>query len=181
MKSIEILRRDHTLMKRVLDLSEKAMKMLKDGQPLPEGLPEKLSDFLVSFIIRCHMGKEEEIVFDEMEAAGVFTDELTIESVRKDHCIIRSYIEKIAATVSGEKDGDLIEYLDGMVTNMQAHSKREDRVFYPMGNRLISPEADERILRHYETMDSACHNYFEVYTKIVEGMEAQMGIEIENP
>lgn len=180
MKSSDDLKNDHKLIHRMLSVVDTAINKLKKGEGLPQDFMPDAVEFFREFADKYHFGKEEGMLFEEMEAAGVFTQKLPIESIRHDHYVGRAYMNKLCE-IAGRCNDDfqncrdeLIENLEGFSEHILSHSRRENRVLYPLGDALISEERDRKLMEYYRQIDKRFSGYREKYTEVVERLERQL-------
>jgi hemerythrin-like domain-containing protein len=183
MKAIELLREDHRLMHRLMGVVVKCYSVMKEKQRLDKDLIADFLTFFREFVDCCHYGKEEGMFFDELERLGGFSQQLPIESIRQDHRILRFYVGKIGGIMEN-KEIDEEARFNGFVENMNKlmehavyHSKREDRVFYPLGDRILTEESDEKLLVFFDKVDKRCQGSYEKYARFVDNLEKKYGLD----
>ncbi len=182
MKSTEILREEHLLINRMIKVVEAGLEQIHKGVAVSRDFLRDVAEFFCEFADKYHFAKEEGKLFEEMELAGVFTRQLPIESIRHDHHVGRAYINRIsrlAQNCSSQKKEDcreLIADLKGFIAHIQQHSRREERVLYPLSDALIPPHRDEKVLEYFRQVDKKFPGYREKYSNMVEKLEREMGI-----
>lgn len=71
MRPTEELVTEHNAIKRMLDILERVSRRLEIGETVDAEHLERIVDFIRGFADRCHHGKEEDLLFPEMEEAGI--------------------------------------------------------------------------------------------------------------
>ncbi len=67
MSATESLRRDHTLIEKMLNALKTISLLLKNGKRIPDSILNQAIDFSINFTNTCHHGKEEESLFPTLE------------------------------------------------------------------------------------------------------------------
>lgn len=96
MEAIEILRREHTLILRALDVGDSMARSLEQGAPLVGEDLIKLVEFLQVFADDHHHRKEEGLLFPWLEAHGVPVRVGPVASVYLEHEGTRRCLEALA-------------------------------------------------------------------------------------
>ena len=182
MKATYILRQEHKLIHRMLDVVRVAVDLMKNGRDVTDRFLMNVAEFFREFADKYHFGKEEGKLFEEMERAGVFTQQLPIESIRHDHFVGRAYINKIILYTGDCRQDDpdwrenLISNLENFIEHIEHHSRKEDRVLYPLSDSLINSSRNEKVIEFYQEIDRQYPGYKEKYTRMVEQMEQELGL-----
>jgi hemerythrin-like domain-containing protein len=71
MSATESLRRDHTLIEKMLNALKTISLLLKNGKRIPDSILNQAIDFSINFTNTCHHGKEEESLFPTLEKRGM--------------------------------------------------------------------------------------------------------------
>lgn len=161
----------------MLNVLDTANHKFQTGFPIPPDFISDIFDFLNEFVIKFHFGKEEGMMFEEMEEAGVFIEQLPIEFFKHEHDRLRNYLDKTDARLSKENISEqekreiLVEFIEKTVEILVSHSRNEDRVLYPMGDRLIPGERDKKLMEYYKSFDKKYPNYYKKYLDMVKKYE----------
>jgi hemerythrin-like domain-containing protein len=164
----------------MMAVTEKGLERLKSRGHLPEDFLQKVAEFFREYAEKFHFGKEEGRFFEEMEEAGVF-QQLPIESIVEEHYIGRSYLKKIAKAACECRFDDAqwlqetVRCLEGFIDHLRSHSRKENRILYPLSESLIPPERDEKIMESYRQIEAKYPGYQEKYSRMVEELERAFG------
>lgn len=111
--------------------------------------------FLRLFADKCHHGKEEGLFFPALEKAGVPSQGGPIGQMLLEHTQGRQFIAAMGASAEGVgmKADDFIQAAAGYVRLMRAHIEKENTVLFPMGDRLLPPEEQARLLKEFEAFE----------------------------
>jgi hemerythrin-like domain-containing protein len=160
MNAIDTLMTEHRLIERVLDALDAFSRGLqRNGFAQPESgaataEKQELARFVIfirEFADRCHHGKEEGILFEEMVADGFPSGGGPIAVMLEEHKAGRALVRTLAGMAEqegawGAADrkrvaGAAQEY----TTLLRQHIQKEDRILYPMAESRLSPEVMRRI------------------------------------
>ncbi len=113
-KAIEVLMNEHRLIERVLGSLETFAIGVEGGLAPERPFVADYAAFFRGFADACHHGKEEDILFQRMIERGF-----------------------------PRETGLLLENATGFIPLLRAHILKEDRILYPMAERLLTgPEMD---------------------------------------
>lgn len=142
MRIIEMLMNEHREIERVLAALEVYADRVLTGELPPL---EDLAEFgmlLREFADRCHHGKEEDILFAEMEAHGFTKDTGPLAVMLHEHehgrRLVRALIE--ASQQNGwtpELRKSVVKDAREFVSLLRAHIQKEDHILYPMSENAI--------------------------------------------
>lgn len=159
MKATEDLIEEHHAVLVALKILEKvaAAVSAKEG-----GAPAHLAqllDFFKGFVDRCHHGKEEDVLFPELERRGVKRDGGPIGVMLAEHEIgrghVRAMTEKLQALHSGDAGAaaGISEHARDYRGMLEAHIQKENSVLFPMANRLVDKEVAEHLAEQFEAIE----------------------------
>ncbi len=103
-------------------------------------------EFIQVFADKCHHGKEEDLLFKEMEAAGFPRDRGPVGVMLHEHEQGRGYVRNmkdgVAKLKAGDKKSALVIAKNAMdyVSLLSQHIEKEDNILYPMAEDRL-PEA----------------------------------------
>jgi len=144
------------LMLRILD--KIAAKIEAEGNVDPHHL-ERIVEFLQVFADRCHHGKEEDLLFPEMEKAGIPREKGPIGVMLMEHDQGRAYVRGMAEASSRYKKGDSAasaEYAKSArnyIALLTQHINKENNVLFPMEEKVLSPKKQEELVEAFERLE----------------------------
>ncbi|HEY3277692.1 MAG TPA: hemerythrin domain-containing protein [Syntrophorhabdaceae bacterium] len=158
MKATEQLRNEHEGVKVMLGILGKMGHQLETTGNVGKDHFEKVLEFLKVFVDKCHHGKEEDLLFPALEAAGVPKDG-PIAVMLYEHEMGRSYVramsEAFSLYISGNKSSS-----EGIVRNsreyivlLNAHIEKENNVLFVMADDLLPEEEQDRLLEGFEKIE----------------------------
>jgi hemerythrin-like domain-containing protein len=156
LKATEILMEEHRVIERVLNALERASNRLSRGEDVYLRFFTGTAVFIKSFADGCHHKKEELVLFPAMVKNGLSTDSGPIAVMLAEHEEGRRLAQGMRMAAERFQAGD-IRMREGLVNNARAyinllhqHIAKEDKVLFPMANKIIPPAEQEEILSAFE-------------------------------
>ena len=162
------LRGEHQLILQVAD----AMQALLAGADGPDGLDfDAIGDcvtFIRLFADACHHGKEEDLLFPELEAAGLPRHQGPIAVMLHEHQQGRLLARRMADSLPTARKGDDQALSDlegaarGYIDLIREHILKEDRILFEMADHAVRGPACDRLCGGY---GAVCARRFEGHSK----------------
>jgi hemerythrin-like domain-containing protein len=159
MSATDVLKDEHRGVERMLAIVEAAGKRLEAGGDVPADLYLSAVDFFRGFTDGCHHAKEEEKLFPAMEKRGVPREGGPIGVMLAEHEQGRAYVRAIAEAAARYSKGDksavsaLIQNGRGYVELLRQHIAKEDRVLFPMADKVLSGAEQAQLFEAFETIE----------------------------
>ena len=159
MHPTETLSTEHQAVLAALQILEQAGQSLAVGNKAAAGDLDQLLDFFRGFVDRCHHGKEEQVLFPELEKRGVPRERGPIGVMLSEHEMGRELVRRLQAQVDAFRSGAAAaaEEIPSLAASfrglMEAHIQKEDNVLFPMAARLLSPAEAEAMARAFERIE----------------------------
>ena len=133
MQAILLLKNEHDVIKRALDLLGCAIDHIKNKQPLPIGFETWAIDFFRNFADRCHHSKEEDVLFPLLEVRGITREGGSIGVMLSEHTIGRKCVRNMEqATKSIPHDLDAFAAAaEEYAKLLRQHILKENNVLFP--------------------------------------------------
>src|SRR3989338_8471919 len=106
MSLTETLVEEHKLIKRMIDVLEKAANRLENGKEINPSVFEQAADFIRNFADKFHHAKEEDILFKEMIKKGMPEKDSPIEAMLIEHEQGRDFVKGVAEGAEEMKAGN---------------------------------------------------------------------------
>lgn len=162
-----LLREEHRLILRVAAALERLLDIVDAGAPDWTAL-ERTVEFLRLFADLCHHGKEEDLLFTELEAQGMPRDTGPIAVMLHEHREGRALVGAMSGVLERARQGDeaalarLVDAGRGYVDLIRGHIRKEDDVLFGIADRIVVGPACRRLCDAYT---EACRSRFEGATK----------------
>ena len=124
--------------------------------------------FIRLYADACHHGKEEDLLFPELESAGLPRETGPIAVLLQEHAQGRAYARYMAGALEGAGAGDataratLRNAAIGYVNLIRAHIQKEDNVLFAMADQAVRGPACRSLCGAY---GAVCARRFEGHTK----------------
>jgi hemerythrin-like domain-containing protein len=167
---------EHRLIERMIAiLANEKERLGAGGGPEPAKIRDAI-DFMRTYADRCHHGKEEDILFFQLEGRPL-SDELkaTMVRLKEEHQQARNLVRELDRCNQAMERGDVsvrLEMLDLLrdITKLYPkHIEMEDRHFFLPVMELFSPMEKESMLMDFYAFDQRLVH--ERYRKVVERYE----------
>jgi hemerythrin-like domain-containing protein len=158
MKPTEQLIAEHHAVHVAVQLLDKVVAALAAKSEAAEHLGQLL-DFLKVFVDRCHHGKEEDVLFPELERRGVKRDGGPIGVMLMEHEAGRGHVRAMSdgldRLLRGEADAvtAIQEHARAYRDLLRAHIHKENNVLFPMADRLVPDDVATRVVEQFEEIE----------------------------
>ena len=179
MKPTDILKEEHKVIRRMLEILSKLTDGLEKGSEFNTEHGEKIVDFIRTFADKCHHKKEEDLLFVAMENSGIPREGGPIGVMLMEHDRGRSYVKGMDEAIKSYKNNDkdaikkFIENANGYVSLLDEHIYKEDNILYMMADMHLGTEEQEELLKEFERVEKEIigEGVHEKYLKLVEQLE----------
>ncbi len=159
MTATEQLKEEHEGILLMLKILEKVSSRLESRGKVDPDHPEKIVEFFKVFADKCHHGKEEDLLFPEMEKAGVPKKRGPIGVMLTEHDEGRGYVRGMAEGAARLKAGDpaagpqFARQARKYIALLRQHIEKENDILFPMGDRVLSPNKQEQLVEAFEKLE----------------------------
>ncbi len=162
-----VLREEHQQILRMLDVLQAIVENGEQGKWDVDAMEECVQFFRL-FADACHHGKEEDMLFPELESRGMSKDDGPIAVMLFEHKQGRALVAQMAEALPAAREG--LELGIGRFDNaarayiglLRGHILKEDNVLFNMADYMFDAPGCARLCDRY---DSACAHRFEGRTK----------------
>lgn len=180
MKSIELMKDEHRMIKRMLTVMKQAALRLYTEKTVSTDDFKEMIDFVRQFADAHHHGKEEDYFFNEMVAElGAPAEKLVTHGMLVEHDLGRLYMSTLEAALSQYDSGqeaaaiDIIGNVVAYTDLLTRHIEKEDDVVFSFADRGFKEETRSRIESAFETYEAAHAEARERYTALLEKLETR--------
>ena len=180
MHPIGPLMHEHRLIERLVRLIVKEAAAIESGRRPDHRFIDNAVDFFKYFADRCHHGKEEKILFKELAAKPLSTDERRIlQELIEEHVVGREMVQALraanqeaAACEDPAPVGRVVTLLRELADFYPRHIEKEDKHFFHPVMRHFSRAEMDKMLADFEDIEKIVLH--EKYTAIVEEKEKNL-------
>ncbi|MEO0297077.1 MAG: hemerythrin domain-containing protein [candidate division WOR-3 bacterium] len=172
MKPTDILKSEHRLIERMLNVLEKFCEKLNEKE-FNKIDAEKMIDFFKNFADKCHHGKEEDMLFPEMEGAGIPREGGPIGVMLFEHIEGRNFIKGMDSAI---KEGNFQKFKEKAISYIELlrnHIFKEDNILFNMADIHIDKKTQGELLEKFEKFEKEVigEGVHEKYQKLIHEME----------
>ena len=167
---------EHRLIERMIKIMDSEAMRIKEEGVLNLILIDNAVDFIRTYADRCHHGKEEGILFRELEKKNISKEhKKTMNELVEEHKLGRELTGSLAKARENAAGGNhsqvstIAEIMEKLVNFYPKHIEKEDKHFFlPVMGYFTDSEKDAMLKEGYEFDQSLIH---EKYRGIVEEFE----------
>lgn len=178
MKATQQLKDEHEAILMMLNVMEKMAQQLKQGQKGAEKDIPAVVDFLKGFADRCHHGKEEEILFPAMEAAGIPRNGGPIGVMLHEHDAGRRLIKDMSAAIADAAPEHLAQAMQDYIELLRTHIYKENEILFMMADQHLPAQQQEDLYNRFEVLEEERMGtgQHEEYHRFLKRMAEQYGV-----
>ena len=159
MKATEILMTEHRVIERVVNTLETAANYLQQGGDVRPGFFVEAADFIKNFADGSHHKKEEGVLFPAFAEKGIPVDGGPVGVMLSEHEQGRAYtlaMHAAALKLTDEPSArkTVIENALGYAALLKQHIMKEERILFPLADRVIPLEKQKRVQEDFEHIDN---------------------------
>ncbi|WP_027369025.1 hemerythrin domain-containing protein [Desulfocurvibacter africanus] len=153
MKATQELRNEHEGIQLMLKVLTILARKASSGEPFDRGQAGKIIEFLRVFADKCHHGKEEDVLFPELEKAGIARQGGPIGVMLHEHVSGREFIRRMSEALPARNDKEFAEAATGYIALLSAHIQKENEVLFVMADKVLPAEKQEEMFRSFERIE----------------------------
>jgi hemerythrin-like domain-containing protein len=167
---------EHRVIERMIVALRAELSAIEQTGSLDVGFLASAVDFLRRYADQCHHGKEELILFRELQRKALQPQHAaTLAELLDEHTAGRAAVGRLATAIGGHRPGDatseVIERLRAIVEFYPAHIRKEDHGFFRPVMDLFTQEERDGMLAEGHALDSSLLH--EWYLPVVGAAEAR--------
>ena len=169
---------EHRLIERVIRDMQHKLESYEAEDSLDPGYVEVVVDFLRTYADRCHHGKEEDILFRDLERRSLSSEHAEMmHALLRDHVwareTTRTLVDATARYAAGEHaaGGEARALMKALADFYPGHIEREDHGFFKPALEYFT--ADERAAMAEEFRDFDRQLIHEKYERVAEELESR--------
>lgn len=151
---VDVLSQEHQTILTVLAAAEKEMRALQQGGAVRTPFWSGVLEFLEHYADRCHHAKEENLLFVELEQAGLPASHGPTVCMRAEHVAGRGMRARMVAGLQAADGVALARAAGEYVVLLREHIEKEDHVLFPLAKSVLQKTAVDRIRRGFERVEN---------------------------
>ena len=167
---------EHRLIERMLANVKNFLVQMGQTKKIDPLLVDKAVDFIRTYADRTHHGKEEDILFRDLNNKELSEiDRRVMNELIEEHVFGRkttkALVEANTQYRNGDSSslGDIVSCLNTLVDFYPKHIEKEDKVFFPASRAYFSETEDQTMLAEFMDFDQKMIH--EKYKSVVEELE----------
>jgi hemerythrin-like domain-containing protein len=169
---------EHRLIERMLTVIKGVLAKIESKHVVDPVFVDIAVDFIRVYADRTHHGKEEDILFRELNKKALKSEDSQImKELIEEHVFGRQTTKALVEANTRYRDGDETALAD-IAANLKTltefypkHIEKEDKKFFPESRAYFTDEEDQAILEGFWEFDR--NMIHEKYKSMVEGLESQ--------
>lgn len=154
MTATDDLRAEHEGILRMLGVMRALVTRIEAEGTVPAAALTGILDFLKIFADKCHHGKEEDILFPALEAAGMPREGGPIGVMLHEHTLGRGLIRDMDGALTGNAGPrSFIAPALAYIELLTQHIAKENKVLFPMAERLLGTPALTAMHEAFERLE----------------------------
>ncbi|MBN1434446.1 hemerythrin domain-containing protein [Candidatus Fermentibacterales bacterium] len=168
---------EHRLIERMISIVREAIARIDGEGSIEPGLVETAVDFIRTYADRTHHGKEEDILFRELDKRPLSErDRRVMRELIEEHAFGRETVRALVEANARYREGDasalrdISRHLGTLTSFYPRHIEKEDKDFFPASRAYLTQEEDQAMLREFMAFDQRMIH--EKYESLVERLES---------
>lgn len=167
---------EHRLIEKILDITRKELDSIRKRKEVDPVFIDTVVDFIRTYADRTHHGKEEDILFKELEKKQlVEKDRKAMAELVQEHIDARKVVGELVEANRKYADGDrkqldtIADKLEFLIGFYPEHIRKEDDLFFPDTERYFSQKELDEMLESFWDFDRKMIH--EKYQKLYESLQ----------
>jgi len=167
---------EHRLIERMITIIQNRLAIAEKTQEIDPLFIDQAVDFIRIYADRTHHGKEEDILFRDLNNKNLSDVDLRVmNELIEEHVFARSTTKALVEANTHYRNGDvsalgdIVNCLQTLVTFYPIHIEKEDKVFFPASRAYFSEAEDQAMLKEFLDFDQKMIH--EKYTHVVEELQ----------
>jgi len=167
---------EHRLIERMLAVIKDALAKIETTHMVDPVFVDTTVDFIRFYADRTHHGKEEDILFRELDKRPLSdNDRRIMNELVEEHVVGREATKAIVDANNRYRKGDekalidIAAYLRKLVEFYPKHIEKEDNVFFPAARAYVTESEDQNMLAEFWEFDRKMIH--EKYESVVDGLK----------
>jgi hemerythrin-like domain-containing protein len=169
---------EHRLIERMLSIVKDILAKIESTQTVDPVFVDTTVDFIRMYADRTHHGKEEDILFRELNRRTLSDeDRRVMNELIEEHVFGRETTQALVEANRRYREGDASALADiagklhTLVAFYPRHIEKEDKVFFPAARAYFTDEEEQALLAEFWEFDRKMIH--EKYTSLIDGLEAE--------
>ncbi len=173
----QVMSDEHQLILRMITLVEKNTALMEQGQFRNWQFYLDAVDFIRNYADHFHHAKEEDVLFIALIKNGMPEKQSPIEAMHMEHDQGRAFVRAIEEAATKALAGEMgqipviAENAKGYAELLRGHIDKEDKILYPLAERVLPEEVRAAMLQAYTAAEVKTPGLAVKYRQLVEKYE----------
>ena len=168
---------EHRLIERMLAVIRDALAQIQMTSQADPTLIDTVVDFVRTYADRTHHGKEEDILFRDLDHKALSADDRRVmDELVSEHAFGRATTKALVDANERYRRGDgralpdIVRQLQTLVEFYPRHIAKEDDVFFPASRAYLSEDEEQAMIAEFWEFDRKMIH--EKYRAVVQGLQS---------
>lgn len=169
---------EHRLIEKMLKIASQEVAVIKKERKVDPLFISTVVDFIKIYADRTHHGKEEDILFVELEKKNLSSNDRKIMAeLVHEHVVARGIVKELVEANEALSNGNtksidiIVEKLTFLIDFYPVHIAKEDKVFFPDTEKYFSEKELAEMLNNFNEFDRKMIH--EKYTNIYNSLSGK--------
>lgn len=160
MKATEQLIQEHNDVLQMLKILGSAATKLENGADVNPLHLEAVLEFLITFVDKCHHGKEEKLLFPALINKGIAKDNGPVGVMLSEHVSGRAFIKGMSDAVTAYRNGnssvipEFINNARGYIILLNQHIMKENNILFRMADNALSEAEQNQLFQEFDKLET---------------------------
>jgi len=167
---------EHRLIERMIAVIKDALAQIQSSGKINPHFVDTAVDFIRIYADRTHHGKEEEILFHDLDKRPLSAyDRSIMNELIQEHVFGRHTTKALVDANTRYRNGEtaalneIADKLNTLVGFYPKHIEKEDKVFFPASRKYFTGDEDQAMLAEFREFDrKMIHEKYESIVKVLE-------------
>jgi hemerythrin-like domain-containing protein len=167
---------EHRLIERMLAVIRQRLSQIKASNAVDPLFVDTAVDFIRTYADRTHHGKEEDILFRDLETRNLSDgDRRVMNELVEEHVFGRKTTKELVQANTRYRNGDVSALgviagkLETLADFYPRHIEKEDKVFFPAARAYLTKEEDQAMLAEFWEFDrKMIHEKYKAVVAVLE-------------
>jgi hemerythrin-like domain-containing protein len=169
---------EHRLIERMLAVIRQRLAQIEASHAVDPLFVDTAVDFIRTYADRTHHGKEEDILFRDLETRNMSdADRRVMNELIEEHVFGRRTTKELVEANTRYRNGDssalgvIAGKLETLADFYPRHIEKEDKVFFPAARAYFTEEEDQAMLAEFWEFDrKMIHEKYNAVVAVLEGV-----------
>ena len=160
MKATEQLMQEHEDVMLMIKILGSATRKLENGEQVNPLHLEAMIDFLITFVDKCHHGKEEKILFPALIRKGIPKEGGPVGVMLAEHVSGRNFIKGMSDAITAYRNGnysithEIVKNAKGYGELLNQHIFKENNILFKMADNKLSDAEQNQLFNEFTELET---------------------------